>query len=110
MAEVAPGGGGGFVAAPGALTSAAGRARQISAAIKRLVAAVSPASAPAASAHAGWQFGGALAASIPAWEQHLAWQAWAVSAAGGKLSSSGSRYSSAERSLAAKISSIAGMS
>jgi hypothetical protein len=109
MAEVAPGGGGGFSAAPGALTSAAGRARQISAAMKRLVPAVSPACAPAASAHAGWQFGGALAASISPWEQHLAWQAWAVSAAGGKLSRSGAQYNDAESSLVGKISSIAGM-
>jgi hypothetical protein len=53
MAEVAPSGGGGFAAEPGALKTAGARAQQISEAMKRLVRAVSPACAPAASAHPG---------------------------------------------------------
>jgi hypothetical protein len=94
---------------PASLRSAGERARQISQAMGRLVPAVAPACSPAASAHSGWQFGAVLTEMIPRWEQHLAGQASAVAAAGSKLVTSGTEYTTTEDDLVAKIGAIAGL-
>ncbi len=106
--ELATGGSGSMQVSPGSLRSAGERARQISQAITKLVPEVSPAGAPAASAHAGWQFGTALAAMVPRWEQHLRQQAAAVSAAGSRLTGSATAYTTAEDGLVAHVGAISG--
>ncbi len=106
--EVAAGGSGSVQLSPGSLRSAGERATQISQAMAKLLSEVSPACAPAASAHNGWQFGAALDRLIPRWEQHLRQQAAAVSAAGSKLTGSATAYTTTEDGLVAKVGAISG--
>ena len=107
--EAAAGGSGSMQVSPGSVRSAGEQAQQISQAINKLVPEVSPACAPAASAHAGWQFGAALAALVPRWEQHLAQQASAVSAAGTKLTGSATAYTTAEDGLVSRVRAVSGL-
>lgn len=81
MADMAAGDSGSMHVLPASLRSAGEQARQISQAMGKLVPEVPSACSPAASAHAGWQFSSVLTEMIPRWEQHLAGQASAVSAA-----------------------------
>jgi hypothetical protein len=105
MAEAATGGGA-LQVHRATLKQAAEQSDQISRAIGQLVADVSPACSPAASAHSGWQFGKALGAVVPHWQRHLAERASAVAAAGGKLASSAANYTTVENDLVTRAQAI----
>lgn len=105
MTDVAPGVG--FEVNPATLRHAAEQAHQISAAIGKSEPKVSSACLPAASAHSGWQFGRALTAAVPGWEGRLRQQSSAVSAAGGKLTTSASNYEAVDKRVSAIVDAIA---
>ena len=106
MADVVPRVAGSLQVNRGTLELAAEQADQISQAVGRLAADVSPACSSAASAHSGWQFGKALGAVVPHWQRHLAQRASAVAAAGGKLTSSAANYTTVENDLVARAQAI----
>lgn len=106
MDDLAPGGAGPLQVNRGTLRKAAEQAGQVSHAVGRLAADVSPACSSAAAAHSGWQFGRGLTAVVPSWERHLRQQSLAVSAAGEKLSSSADTYAGVENGLVARARAI----
>ena len=106
MADVSSGAGGSLQVRRSALRQAAEQAGQISQAVAVLAADVPAACSPAAAAHPGWRFGGALLALVPAWERHLRGQSSAVSAAGGKLARSADTYAGVENDLVARAQAI----
>jgi hypothetical protein len=105
-AEAGGGGGGSLQVSRSALRQAAGDAAQVSAAVGKLAGEVDGACLPAASAHAGWQFGQALAALAPAWQQHLHGQSASVSAASGNLTTSADNYETVESGLVAQSNGV----
>jgi hypothetical protein len=106
MDDVAPGGAGSLQVNRATLEQAAEQAGQVSHAVGRLAADVSPACSPAVSAHSGWGFGRALSAVVPVWERHLHRQSLAVSAAGEKLTRSAAAYANVENGLVARARAI----
>jgi hypothetical protein len=106
MADISSGAGGSLQVRRSTLRQAAEQAGQISQAVAVLAADVPAACSPAAAAHSGWRFGGALLALVPAWERHLRQQSSAVSAAGGKLARSADTYAGVENDLVARAQAI----
>jgi hypothetical protein len=106
MAEVPPGGGGWLQVRQATLRDAAEQAGIIAQAVGELAADVSPACSPAAAAHAGWRFAGALSAIVPSWEGHLDEQSSAVSAADRKLIACADNYEAVENDLVSRAQAI----